>query len=82
MAKQQFTTAGILVHFMQDNGSHSAAIITSVLESEKNVVNLFIMRDDKRVENYTRRGVSYSEDLLPETWHFIEGHPIFVKDKA
>lgn len=67
-------TAGIMVHFVQDNGAHSAAVVTSVTNEAEDTVNLFIMRDDDVFEHYHRQRVKYSDELESRTWHFIEGH--------
>lgn len=81
MAKLDIT-AGIIVHYMQDTGAHSTAIITSVRDEENNIVNLHILRDDKVRENYDMRNVNYSEGLEAGTWHFIEGHKTWKKQGA
>jgi hypothetical protein len=79
---KQDITAGIIVHYVQANGAHSTAIITSVADEENNVANLHILRDDAVRENYDMRSVKYSEGLEAGTWHFIEGHKMWKKKDA
>ena len=63
---------GLHVHYVQPDGTHSAATVKHVHNKDTGVVDLSITRDDDIKESYTRRTVVYSKNPKPYTWHFIE----------
>lgn len=64
--------AGRNVHYVEQNGTHSPAIIEYVW-NEQGTVNLFIMRNDGVLRDHrSQTSVMYSEEPDPGTWHWIE----------
>lgn len=60
------------VFFAQSGGAKSLAFVTRVLDDEKGIVNLYVIRDDAVRGTNFESGVLYSDDKETGTWHFIE----------
>lgn len=63
-------TVGRNVHYVEDDGTHSAAIVTNLHQGT--TVDLYVMRAGSVIDNRPVAQVSYSEEPKPNTWHWIE----------
>ena len=62
---------GDIIHVVQTNGFHSAALVTGV-DEESGALKLFVTRDDDVKDHYYAEGLPFSEVANPGTWHWPE----------
>lgn len=65
-------TVGRMVHFVNEMGTHKAAIVSFVLDHESGIVDLHVMQQDTTQPIILVRGIEHSDDARPLSWHWIE----------
>ena len=61
-------TNGRMVHYVDEDGTHEAAVIIRVVDEKEGVVSLFVFIFTDNVVY----DVKYNETGKPLTWHWIE----------
>lgn len=63
---------GQIVHFVNGEGKHLAAVVQDVTDKEAGICDLSVFTHDTRAPVDLIYEVPYSEKPKEETWHFIE----------
>lgn len=61
---------GRIVHYVNANGQHMAAIVVSVMDKDKGIINLQAFEDMNGIKYIGH--VEYSDEHAINSWHWIE----------